>query len=312
MKQHQGVRRVAVDEGGAGQRLDNFLLRHLKGVPRGVIYKAVRTGQVRVNGRRAKSMQKLQVGDEVRIPPVQARADDEAMPLSTGHQGRLEAAIIHEDEDLLVVNKPSGLAVHGGSGIRQGLIEQFRLLRPQCRYLELAHRLDRDTSGVLVMAKKRSALMKLHEAFRDRQTEKIYEAWVVGCWPAHVKEVTAPLRKNVLRSGERVVRVDAEGKPSLTRFRVLRQAGGVALVEVRPVTGRTHQIRVHAQFAGCPIVGDDKYGRDEDNRFWAARGLGRLCLHARRLRFPWRGRHLAFEAPWELHDWSHEEGDSDA
>ena len=302
-KTHQGVRHVSVTGDHAGQRLDNFLLGHLKGVPRSIVYKLVRTGQVRVNGRRAKSMQKLQAGDEVRIPPVKQDAERSLPAVPGSRAAQLEDSVIYEDEHLLVVNKPAGLAVHGGSGIQLGVIEMFRELRPDARFLELAHRLDRDTSGVLVMARNRKALMRLHDAFRDRSTEKVYLAWVQGRWPRHRSVITAPLKKNTLRSGERVVRVLADGKPSETRFVPVRFEDGVTLVQAFPLTGRTHQIRVHAQFAGCPIIGDTKYGEDAVNREWAKRGLNRLCLHARKLTFPWGKGSMTFEAPWELEDW---------
>lgn len=294
-----GVRMVSVDAGSDGQRIDNFLLRELKGVPRSRIYRLLRKGEVRVNRGRVKAETRLRIGDEVRIPPVRMATEDQASELAAPPPllAHLAGCIVHEDAALLVINKPAGLAVHGGSGIQIGLIEALRQMRPEARFLELVHRLDRDTSGLIMIAKKRSALTALHEALRGDGVEKRYLALVTGEWPAQRKRVEAPLLKNTLRSGERVVRVAADGKAATTLFKVMQRFAGATLVEASPVTGRTHQIRVHAQFAGHPLAGDDKYGnRDADAEF-REQGLKRLFLHACRLGIPLEGGRLELEAP---------------
>jgi 23S rRNA pseudouridine955/2504/2580 synthase len=296
------VRLVAVDSGSAGQRVDNFLLRELKGVPKSRIYNLLRRGEVRVNKGRVKAEYRLQDGDEVRIPPVRHAAADTASTggaPSPGLQQRLTAAILFEDEGLLVLDKPAGLAVHGGSGLSYGLIEALRAMRPEARFLELVHRLDRDTSGCIMVAKKRSALVALHEALRGDGVDKRYLALVSGSWPQGKRRVAAPLEKNTLQSGERMVRVSTAGKEALTEFQVVERFPQATLVEARPVTGRTHQIRVHAQFAGHPLACDDKYGdRTADARF-REQGLRRLFLHAHSLSFDWQGRRLRLQAELE-------------
>lgn len=293
------VTNVKVDPESAGQRLDNFLLARLKGVPKSRIYRIIRTGEVRVNGARVKPDYKLAGGEDLRIPPIRLAERNEAPTPAGGVLKEIEAAILYEDDRLLVVNKPSGIAVHGGSGIAYGLIEALRVLRPEQRFLELVHRLDRDTSGVILVAKKRSVLRALHDDLRERQMEKIYWAFVVGSWPAKKRRIEAPLSKNELKSGERVVKVSAGGKASMTDFRVIERLEGFTWVEAKPITGRTHQIRVHAQFAGFPIVGDSKYGIDGVNKDLRKEGFKRLCLHAARLRIQLPGDKapLEFEAP---------------
>lgn len=288
---------VSADE--AGQRLDNFLLARLKGVPKSMIYRIVRKGEVRINKSRCKPEYKLKEDDVVRIPPVRV-APEQALPSPKLSQvATLEDAILFEDECLIVINKPSGLAVHGGSGLRFGLIEGLRSLRPKHAFLELVHRLDRDTSGVILVAKKRSALRSLHAQLRDKQMDKRYVALVAGQWPANKTKVNAPLLRNTLKSGERVVRVNPEGKESLTRFRVLESFRAGTLVEAEPVTGRTHQIRVHTQVAGHPIAGDDKYGDVAFDTLTKQNGLQRLFLHARALTFihPRTEQRMHVEAP---------------
>jgi 23S rRNA pseudouridine955/2504/2580 synthase len=292
-----GVRFVRIDGASEGQRVDNFLLRELKGVPKSHIYRLLRKGEVRVNKGRVRPEHKLQAGDEVRVPPVRVAAPDAAPTVSRGLAEHLEAAILFEDDALLVVNKPAGLAVHGGSGVSFGLIEALRALRPEARFLELVHRLDRDTSGCIMVAKKRSALLKLHEALRGDGVDKRYLALVAGEWPAHKGRVEAPLEKNTLRSGERVVRVSANGKTALTEFRVVERLPRATLVEARPITGRTHQIRVHAQFAGYPLACDDKYGDKAADARFRELGLKRLFLHAKSLSIEWLGGVLKLEAP---------------
>ncbi|TRX74891.1 23S rRNA pseudouridine(955/2504/2580) synthase RluC [Pseudomonas mangiferae] len=283
----------------AGQRIDNFLRTQLKGAPKTLIYRILRKGEVRVNKGRIKPDYKLQAGDIIRVPPLRLAERDEPAPLAQGLLERLEAAIVHEDKALIVINKPAGLAVHGGSGLSFGVIEAFRQLRPDAKDLELVHRLDRDTSGLLMIAKKRSMLRHLHEALRGDGVDKRYQALVRGSWPTSKKQVSAPLLKNNLRSGERMVEVNPEGKEALTLFRVLRRFGEFAtLVEASPVTGRTHQIRVHAKHAGHAIAGDPKYGDEEFSREIRELGGKRLFLHAYALRIGMPdGSTLSLEAP---------------
>jgi 23S rRNA pseudouridine955/2504/2580 synthase len=294
-----GVRLLEVAPEYAGQRIDNFLRTELKGVPKTLIYRILRKGEVRVNKGRIKPEYKLQAGDIIRVPPLRLAEPDVPAPLAAGLLERLEAAIVHEDKGLIVLNKPAGIAVHGGSGLDYGVIEAFRQLRPDAKELELVHRLDRDTSGLLMIAKKRSMLRHLHEALRGDGVDKRYMALVRGHWATGKKQVAAPLRKNTLRSGERMVEVSDDGKEALTIFRVLRRFGEFAtLVEARPITGRTHQIRVHAKFAGHSIAGDSKYGDEEFTREIRELGGKRLFLHAYALSVPLPdGGRLALEAP---------------
>ena len=296
------VRFVEITEGNAGQRVDNFLITTLKGAPKSLIYRIVRKGEVRVNKKRVKPEYKLQLNDLVRIPPVRLADRQEPAKIGTKLIDQLEAAVLYEDDDLIVVNKPSGIAVHGGSGISLGLIESFRQMRPQAKFLELVHRLDRDTSGCILLAKKRSALKLMHESLQKSRITKIYHAMVMGSWSERKKRIDAPLRKNELKSGERVVKVSADGKASLTEFKVLERFGRQAtLIEARPITGRTHQIRVHCQFAGHPIVGDSKYNTDEMNDLMRSHGFNRLFLHAAELRFPLpSGGRKVIKAPLEI------------
>ena len=291
------VRLVAVEADYVGQRIDNFLMRELKGVPKSRIYNLLRRGEVRVNKSRAKPDYKLQTGDVVRVPPVRVAVREEsAVPL--GLDAGLRSAILYEDAGLLVINKPSGLAVHGGSGISLGLIEALRQMYPEQRHLELVHRLDRDTSGCVMVAKKRSVLKQLHELLKARKgVDKRYLALVGGKWPARKQQVNAPLQKNVLSSGERMVRVELEGKKSVTEYTLLRRVAGASLIEARPVTGRTHQIRVHCQYAGYPILGDDKYGDDGAGANFRKLGLKRLFLHAHSLAFTLDGKRISVVAP---------------
>ncbi len=293
------ARQVRAEAGDAGQRLDNFLLRRLKGAPKSLIYRIVRRGEVRVNGGRCKASQRVAAGDWIRIPPVRLGAAAQAAPprLDAALAERLEAAVLHEDKQLLILDKPSGLAVHGGSGISLGVIEGLRQIRPECKELELVHRLDRDTSGCLVLAKRRSALRRLHELIRDNRIEKRYQALVSGVWAKNGAVCKASLLKNTLQSGERVVRVSPAGKSAETRFRVLRRLPAATLLEARLITGRTHQIRVHAAHLGTPILGDAKYGREADNRRARELGLRRLFLHAESLRFAWEDGMLEIRAP---------------
>ncbi len=296
------VRLVTIAACQAGQRIDNFLRTQLKGVPKSMIYRILRKGEVRVNKKRIKPEYKLEEGDEIRIPPVRvAEREEQALSPALTKVAALENAILYEDEAILVLNKPSGMAVHGGSGLSFGVIEGLRALRSEARFLELVHRLDRDTSGVLLVAKKRSALRALHEQLRGKGMQKEYLALVRGSWPSSLKVVQVPLLKNTLQGGERMVRVSAEGKPSETRFKPEARYAGATLVKASPVTGRTHQIRVHARHAGHPIAFDDRYGDRVFDKQLEGSGLSRLFLHAAALTFihPVSGETLRVEAPMD-------------
>lgn len=274
-----------IDSDYSGQRLDNYLLRELKGVPKTRIYRALRKGEVRVNKGRVKADYRLQVGDIVRLPPL--RQPQATQPAIVPHfwAAQLEQGLLYEDEGLLVFNKPAGLAVHGGSGLNFGMIECLRQMRPDDRYLELVHRLDRDTSGCILIARKPAILRELHRQLREKKMTKRYLGLVRGNWPKNCRVVDAPLEKNIVQSGERMVRVSKEGKRSVTEFSVVERLKGATLIEARPITGRTHQIRVHCKHAGFPLLGDDKYSSDADVAFCRQIGLKRLFLHARSLSF---------------------------
>ena len=283
------VQTLTVDEESAGQRLDNFLIRHLKGVPKTHVYRIIRTGEVRVNKGRASAETRIQTGDVVRVPPVRVATPDADAPPVPGR----EFPVLMEDDHMLAINKPAGVAVHGGSGVSFGVIEQLRQARPGARMLELVHRLDRETSGVLLVAKKRSALTRLQDQFRDRETGKTYLALVHGQWPSNKKVIDLPLQRYLLPDGvgegERRVRIavltDPGAQRAITLVRVSRLVGDFSLLEVTIKTGRTHQIRVHLASQGYPIVGDDKYGDFSLNKRLAAQGLKRMFLHAWRLQF---------------------------
>jgi 23S rRNA pseudouridine955/2504/2580 synthase len=292
---------VTVGEESAGQRLDNFLIRHLKGVPKTHVYRIIRSGEVRVNKGRAAADTRVQEGDVVRLPPVRLSAAAEQK--ATRPAPPREFPVLLEDDHLIAVDKPAGVAVHGGSGVSFGVIEQLRQARPAARFLELVHRLDRETSGILLVAKKRSALTHLQDQFRERETGKTYLALVAGAWPANRKVIDQPLHKYLLADGERRVKVvakdDPDGMRSVTLVKVARQAGGYSLLEVTIKTGRTHQIRVHLASQGHPIVGDDKYGDFERNKTLQKQGLRRMFLHAWRLQFnhPASGERIELLAP---------------
>jgi 23S rRNA pseudouridine955/2504/2580 synthase len=293
MKDLSNVASIEVDSGSEGQRIDNFLMRVCKGVPRSHIYRLVRTGQVRVNSRRVDATYRLQPGDRVRIPPMRLaeRTKKTAPPL--------ELPVVFEDDALLVVNKPAGTAVHGGSGVSFGVIEQMRAARPQLKFLELAHRLDRETSGLLILAKKRSALIALHAALREGRVKKEYLTLVRGSWSNDKQHVDLPLKKFLTQSGERRVSVDREGRESQTVFRKKRGLRDFTLLAAELLTGRTHQIRVHLTHLGFPIAGDDKYGDFELNRALTKQGLKRMFLHAGDLEFahPISGETVKLHAP---------------
>jgi 23S rRNA pseudouridine955/2504/2580 synthase len=290
------VLQVTVDERGAGQRLDNFLGRILKDVPRSHIFRVIRKGEVRINGKRAKPEARLQANDIVRVPPV--RTGDRAPPRRA--PGALVesviGAIVHEDPQLLVIDKPAGVAVHGGSGVSFGVIEALRAARPD-ENLELVHRLDRDTSGLLLVARKPAALRTLHALMREGTVEKKYLALVKGKWELGKKRIDVPLRTDIRVGGERTVKADASGKEAVSVFRPVQFFGKKAsLVEVSLETGRTHQIRVHAAHAGYPLAGDEKYGEEEFNERMKALGLGRMFLHAHQVSFVWPETGVEFSA----------------
>ena len=283
---------LEVGEESAAQRIDNFLFRTLKGVPKSHVYRVLRSGEVRVNSGRVKPEYRLQAGDRIRIPPVRTAARPPTAKAA-------EFPIVHEDAALLVIDKPAGVAVHGGSGVSFGVIESLRAARPQAKLLELAHRLDRDTSGLLMIAKKRSALVELHRMLREGEVEKTYLAVAKGRWEGGQKEIRESLHKYVNAQGERRVSVHVDGKAAVTQVKVLSKNPDFSLLEVKLLTGRTHQIRVHLAHAGHPVLGDDKYGDFELNRAVAKQGVRRLFLHAGKLAFnhPSSGERLRLEAP---------------
>ena len=315
------VKTLTVDDDSAGQRLDNYLMRHLKGVPKTHVYRIIRSGEVRVNKGRVGADARVQAGDLVRLPPVRVseRVAEKAQDMATAALAApaRKFMVLFEDEHLLAIDKPAGVAVHGGSGVSFGVIEQLRMARPQAPFLELVHRLDRETSGILLLAKKRSALRQLQDQFRERETGKIYLALVVGQWPANRKVLDKSLHKYLLPDGERRVRVVAKDDPNamtaLTLVKIRHSGDGFSLLEVTIRTGRTHQIRVHLASEGFPIAGDDKYGDFELNkslqRASATPPLKRMFLHAWRLQFnhPLTGERqtLLAELPSELDNFYH-------
>ena len=281
------VKWLTVDEESAGQRLDNFLIRHLKGVPKTHVYRIIRSGEVRVNKGRASADTRIETGDVVRLPPVRI-SDKVAEKAARPAPGR-EFPLLLEDDALMAIDKPAGVAVHGGSGVSFGVIEQLRQARPLAKLLELVHRLDRETSGILLVAKKRSALKHLQDQFRERETGKTYLALVQGSWPEKLKVIDSALHKFLLPDGERRVKItpneDPDGMRSITLVKVAERLVGCTLLEVTIKTGRTHQIRVHLASQGHPIAGDDKYGDFEWNKALQKQGLKRMFLHAWRLQF---------------------------
>ncbi len=285
---------IRIDETRAGQRIDNFLLRECKGVPKSHIYKAIRGGEVRVNKGRISSDYRLQDGDLVRVPPLRLPDRDQPRPVPAA-----VFPVVFEDEHLMVIDKPAGVAVHGGSGVSFGVIEQLRAARPQERFLELAHRLDRETSGLLIIAKRRAALVELHDMFREIRARKFYLALVQGDWVNDRQHIRFPLLRWLTANGERRVRVDEEGKQAHTIITLQRRFGRFSLLQAELKTGRTHQIRVHLAHSGFPIVGDEKYGDDALRAQFARQGFKRMFLHSGRLEFnhPVTGEPLVLEAP---------------
>lgn len=300
------VANLTVDEASDGQRIDNFLAKTLKGVPKSHIYRILRSGEVRVNKGRIDASYKLVLGDVVRVPPIRVAASEKEV-MNAPATAVLEKTIIFEDDALLVIDKPAGFAVHGGSGVSRGVIEQLRLERPKAKFLELVHRLDRETSGVLLLAKKRAALVALHEAIRNNQTDKRYLMLVAGEWTEKKKRVILDLQKYVLPNGERRVNVVTdkskdkygEAQVSETIFYLKQCFAGFSLLEAQLVTGRTHQLRVQLAHLGFPIVGDDKYGDFALNKSLVKKGLKRMFLHSAEtnLRHPVSGEKLRLVAP---------------
>jgi 23S rRNA pseudouridine955/2504/2580 synthase len=279
------VQFIEVDAEHVDQRVDNFLLTRLKGVPKSLLYRLLRKGEIRVNKKRTKAYYKLQEKDVIRVAPIRAAEKTQVAKPSEAQLEKLSKQIVYEDANLLVLNKSTGLAVHGGSGVSLGVIELLRAMRPEARFLELAHRLDRDTSGCLIIAKKRKALKEIHELLREGKIRKVYYALTLGRWYKVKNLVNLPLKKDVLKSGERVVKAVKDGKKALTEFNVLRNFSLASFVEVILHTGRTHQIRVHAQATGHFIAGDEKYGDRAFNKMMRQKGLRRLFLHAGELQF---------------------------
>jgi 23S rRNA pseudouridine955/2504/2580 synthase len=291
---------VEAAAGDAGQRIDNFLMRLFRQVPKSHVYRLLRKGEVRVNGKRAKPELRLAAGDKVRLPPIRLEAAPAVLPPSRSLQAVIQESVIHEDADFLVINKPAGIAVHGGSGLSHGVIEALRVARPELTELELVHRLDRETSGCLLIAKRRATLRALHAKFREREMDKRYLALVCGRWALGTKKLDMPLKTNQKQGGERMVRVHPEGQTAESTFKVLERFGKHAtLMEVDLGTGRTHQIRVHAAYAGHAVAGDEKYGDKESNEKLKAFGLRRMFLHAHSLTFarPGTGAEFSVSAP---------------
>ncbi len=293
------VEQIEITDENHDQRLDNFLITRLKGVPKTRIYRIIRKGEVRVNKGRVDVNHRLSTGDIVRIPPIRIAERSEEVFVPSNLKEALQHSILYEDDGFLIVNKPAGFAVHGGTGVTSGIIEGLRLLRPEAHFLELVHRLDKDTSGCLVIAKKRSALRAFHAIFRENLVKKTYLALLTGQWKKKKLVVNAPLLKNVAKGGERMVTINVAGKEAETVFTRLTTFEYATLVEAAPKTGRTHQIRVHALHLGHPIIGDERYGRDDINLVFKQKGYKRMFLHAKTLSFshPTTGEIMKINAP---------------
>jgi 23S rRNA pseudouridine955/2504/2580 synthase len=294
----ESVQYLTVTEAESGQRIDNFLCGKLKGVPKSHLYKIVRSGEVRLNKGRIKASSRITEGDIIRIPPIRRRAESETS-VPAGALNDLRKSVLFEDDALIILNKASGLAVHGGSGVSLGLIEIARKLWPKESKLELIHRLDRETSGCLMLARNRAALLGMQKQLQNHQITKEYTAFAVGKWPSHMRTIDAPLKRNELKSGERVVKVSEDGKSAETHFRVIKHYDRGSLLRVGLVSGRTHQIRVHSQLAGHPLAGDEKYGNSATNKEFRKLGLKRLFLHSTYLKFrhPISNEWIEIEAP---------------
>lgn len=290
----KAVRWIEVAEDEAGQRIDNYLMARLKGVPKSHVYRILRSGEVRINSKRVAPSDRVAAGDKIRVPPVRVAERDESIPAP-----HFKLPILHEDEALIAIDKPSGLAVHGGSGVAHGVIESLRSIRPEARFLELAHRLDRETSGVLLVAKKRAALLVLHEMMRTREMDKRYLVGVSGRFRNETQRVRAALAKRVNSEGDKRVSVSEDGQEAETVVRRISRGAEHSLLEAQLITGRTHQIRVHLAHLGHPVLGDDKYGNYELNKALRKQGLKRMFLHAATLEFnhPVSGEKLRLSSP---------------
>ncbi len=295
------VKFIEVEEDRSGQRIDNFLLAKVGNIPKTLVYRWLRKGEVRVNKGRIKPTYRVQAGDLVRIPPVNIETKAPIKHLTKENLVYLEDCILYEDSDFLVLNKPSGLAVHGGSGIDSGLIERLRILRPYAKKLELVHRLDRETSGCILIAKKYSILTYFHQQLIEHNINKVYHALVAGCWSVAITKIDKPLKKNIASSGERFSIISEDGKPSITTVDILKSYQDTTLLAASPKTGRTHQLRVHLKSEGCPIIGDDKYGDRYINQQFQKKGIKRLLLHAYQLIFihPKTNEKICITAPYD-------------
>jgi 23S rRNA pseudouridine955/2504/2580 synthase len=291
---NRGVSQIEVSEDEAGQRIDNYLLARLKGVPKSHVYRVLRSGEVRINSKRVEASRRVAAGDRIRIPPVRIAERGEEVPAP-----HFRLPVIYEDDALVAIDKPSGIAVHGGSGVAHGVIESLRSMRPEARFLELVHRLDRETSGVLLVAKKRASLVALHEMMRSRAMDKRYLVGVAGRFRNEMQRVNLALAKRVTREGEKRVSVSESGQEAQTVFRRIARSAEFSLLEAELLTGRTHQIRVHLAHLKHPVLGDDKYGNYELNKRLRKEGLKRMFLHAAALRFahPLTGEEMKLEAP---------------
>ncbi|AAM67890.1 23S rRNA pseudouridine(955/2504/2580) synthase RluC [Buchnera aphidicola] len=295
---------IYINEDMINQRIDNFLQKKLKNVPRSMIYRIIRTGKIRINKKRIKPDYKLKIGDKLRIPPIKILCEKKSSLLTTEYKKNLLNNILYEDNYLLIINKPSGIAVHGGSGINLGVIEYFRKIRPLEKFLELVHRIDRDTSGVLMLAKKRRSLLSLHKQIREKKVQKKYIALVHGLWPLSLRKVSEPLLKTHLKNKQRKILINKEGKPAETYFKIKKQYLFTTLVSITPKTGRTHQIRVHTLHAGHPILFDKRYGkRDLDCNIKNKTKINRLLLHATSINFihPETGKKMHIVAPLDVY-----------
>ncbi len=290
---------IEITSDNEGQRLDNFLLTRLKGLPKSHLYQLIRKGEIRINKKRAKPKDRLMTDDRIRLAPIRLAEPNKPVPISDTMSELLKACVIFENDHLMILNKPAGLAVHGGSAISSGLIELARQVWPEIKQLELVHRLDRDTSGCIILAKKTQVLKAMHQLFKNDSLQKTYLALTKGYWPAKLKILDAPLRKHILQSGERMVKVQSDGKLAETHVRVKQRMSDCTLLEITLKTGRTHQIRVHTQHAGFPVLGDHKYGDGVFNDFGAHQGLKRMFLHASSLVFndPVSGEEINITAP---------------
>lgn len=296
-----GVQNIEVDADRNGQRIDNFLIGQFSKLPKSLIYRWIRKGELRVNKKRIKQTYRVEPGDILRIPPFSLEEEIPAK-VSDDHFAFLESLILFENADYIIINKPSGIAVHSGSGVNSGLIERLRQLRPQTKKLELAHRLDKETSGCMIITKKYSILTYFHAILKKREVQKTYHALVHGHWSNKIKQIDLPLKRHLLPHGERVVRVDkVEGKDALTNVKILQKFDTYTLVESMPHTGRTHQIRVHLAAYNCPIVCDKKYGISDKDQILIKKGFNRLFLHSASLSFkdPKTGENIRFEAPYD-------------